>query len=80
MGLIYFEKDKYEYPMWHADALERELHNEFQHLARFSRDTRGSEWFTSAPVLLARIMELSMPPEHFGLPRAFCKPVAQASA
>jgi hypothetical protein len=80
LGLIYFEKEKYEYPMWHADTLERKLHNEFQHLARFTRDTRGSEWFTSAPALLARIKEISVPPERLGLPRSFCKPISLASA
>ncbi len=51
LGLIYFEKERYEFPMWAADSMERELHNQFQHLARFSRDTRGSEWFGSSPEL-----------------------------
>jgi hypothetical protein len=80
LGLIHFGKDKYEYPMRQADALERELHNEFQHLARFARDTRGSEWFTSSPTLIARIKEIAAPPEHFNLPRYFCSPVAKAPA
>lgn len=75
LGLIYFEKEEYEYPMWEADAMERQLHNEFQHLARFSRDTRGSEWFTSAPILLTKIKAISKPPEAFGLPRSFCTPI-----
>jgi len=72
IGITYFEKPKYEYPMWQAEILERELHNEFQHLARFSRDTRGSEWFNPSEKLLARIGEISVPPEQLNLPRFFC--------
>jgi hypothetical protein len=80
LGLIYYDKANHEYPMWHADAMERRLHNEFQHLARFARDTRGSEWFTSAPALLARIKEISKPPDHFGLPRIFSVPITATPA
>lgn len=80
IGLILFEKNKYEYPMREAEALERELHNEFQHLARFARDTRGSEWFTSSPDLLARIKETAISPEQLGLPRSFCSPLTNAPA
>ena len=61
--------------MWQADALERELHNEFQHLARFARDTRGSEWFNFSEELLIRIKEISRPPEDLNLPRFFCSPI-----
>src|SRR5882757_6108885 len=59
IGIVHFEKHKYEYPMRQADALERELHNEFQHLARFARDTRGSEWFNCSKELLIRIGNIS---------------------
>lgn len=80
IGIVHFEKHKYEYPMWQAEALERELHNEFQHLARFTRDTRGSEWFNSSKELLIRIREISVPPEDLKLPRFFCSPIAMPSA
>jgi hypothetical protein len=80
LGIIHFEKSAYEYPMWHADALERELHNEFQPLARFARDTRGSEWFSVSEDLLNRIKKLSVPPESLGLPRFFCNPIASPRA
>jgi len=76
LGLIHFEKSAHEYPMWEADSLERELHNEFQSLARFARDTRGSEWFNISEDLLERIRKISMPPESFDLPRFFCTPIA----
>jgi hypothetical protein len=76
LGLIHFEKSAHEYPMWQADALERELHNEFQPLARFARDTRGSEWFSVSEELLNRIKEISVPPESLGLSRFFCNPIA----
>ena len=75
IGVVHFEKSAHEYPMWHADALERELHNQFQHLARFARDTRGSEWFTYSNELLSHIKEISVPPEALGLPRSFCNPI-----
>ena len=76
IGLKYFPNEEFEFPMWQADALERELHNEFQHLARFARDTRGSEWFTSSPELLERIESIARPPDQFDLPRFFCQPLA----
>lgn len=77
IGIIYFEKSNHEYPMWEADALERQLHNEFQHLARFARDTRGSEWFTSSEELILRVKEISVPPEQLNLPHYFCSPIAK---
>lgn len=76
LGLIHFEKCHHDYPMWEADALERELHNEFQPLARFVRDTRGSEWFSVSDNLLSRIKEISVSPENLGLPRFFCNPIS----
>lgn len=78
LGLIYYRRTEFEFPMREAEAGERELHNEFQHLARFERDTRGSEWFTSTPTLIARIRAMATPPELLGLPRSFCKLVAKA--
>ena len=80
IGLTIFEKQDHAYPMQQAEALERELHNEFQHLARFVRDTRGSEWFNYSDELLARIQALSVTPEQLGLPRFFCSPIPASSA
>lgn len=80
IGIVHFDKNKYEYPMWQADALERELHNEFQHLARFARNTRGSEWFNFSEELLIRIKEISVPPDRLKLPRFFCSPADAPSA
>lgn len=77
LGVIYFDKSAHEHPMWHADALERELHNEYQHLARFARDTRGSEWFSTSEELLDRIKKIAVPPENLGLPRFFCSPITR---
>ena len=79
IGLIIFEKQGHAFPMREAEALERNLHNEFQHLARFARDTRGSEWFTYSDELLARIQGLSVPPEQLGQPRFFCNPIPASS-
>ena len=57
------------FPTREAEALERELHIEFAHLARFKPGTKGSEWFHSSAQLLQRISELSVPPEQLGVPR-----------
>ena len=76
-GLIYFEKNVHQYPMWQAEALERELHNEFQSHARFARDTRGSEWLNVSDDLIKRIQEIATSPESLGLPRFFCSPIVE---
>ena len=57
--------------MWHGDAKERELHNEFEHLCRFAAYMRGAEWFNPAPELLARIEQIATKPEALQLPRYF---------
>ena len=80
LGLIHFKKCDHEYPMWHADAMERELHNKFQPLSRFERDTRGSEWFNVSEDLVTYIKEISVSPESLGIPRLFCKPIVTTLA
>jgi hypothetical protein len=67
LGVIYITEG--EYPTRQAEAKERELHSEFQHLQRFKSYTRGAEWFTSSPELLARIVEIATQPEKLNLPR-----------
>jgi hypothetical protein len=67
LGVVHF-KDS-EYPTRDAEDLERKLHIEFQHLARFKAGSRGAEWFTSSPELLVRIKSLADSPESLGLPR-----------
>src|SRR6266581_3547313 len=68
-GVIHFTQG--DFPTRDAEARERELHIEFQHLQRFKRYGRGAEWFTSSPALLARIREIATEPEVLGLPRTF---------
>lgn len=57
------------FPTREAEALERELHIEFAHLARFKPGTKGSEWFNSSSQLLQRISEVAVPPEQLGVSR-----------
>ena len=57
------------FPTREAEILERQLHIEFTHSARFKPGTKGSEWFHSSPELLQRIAELSVPPEQLNVPR-----------
>jgi hypothetical protein len=72
LGVIHFTHDPYgEYPTWHAEVKERELHNEFEHLCRFGAYTRGAEWFNPAPELLARIGQVARRPEDLQLPISF---------
>ena len=68
LGVVYVTEG--EYPTRAAEDLERQLHIEFQHLARFKTGTRGAEWFSSSPELLARLKGIATPPEAFGFPRA----------
>jgi hypothetical protein len=63
-----------EYPGREAEALERELHLEFEHLVRFKPGTRGGEWFTASADLMAKIGEIAMGPEQLGLPRSVYVP------
>lgn len=67
LGLKLFDSDSF--PTREAEILERQLHIEFAHLARFKPGTKGSEWFHSSPQLLQRIAELSVPPEQLNVPR-----------
>jgi len=72
LGVIHFTHDTYGlYPTQCAEAKERELHNEFEHLRRFAARERGAEWFNPAPELLARIEEVATKPEALQLPRSF---------
>ena len=57
------------YPTKDAEDFERQLHNEYSHLARFKSGTRGAEWFDASSDLLTRIGEIASPPESFDLPR-----------
>lgn len=67
LGLKPFESGAF--PTREAEILERQLHIEFAHSARFKPGSKGSEWFHSSPQLLQRIAELSVPPERFNIPR-----------
>lgn len=67
LGVIHFCDG--DYPTRDAEIQERELHLEFEHLARFKAGTKGAEWFHCSPALLAKIQEASTPPEVLGLPR-----------
>ena len=49
-----------DYPTKDAEDFERELHNEFSHLARFKPGTRGAEWFDASPDLLSRIQTIDL--------------------
>jgi hypothetical protein len=66
-GLKLFESGSF--PTREAEVLERQLHIEFAHLARFKPGTKGSEWFHGSPQLLQRIAELSVPPEQLNVPQ-----------
>ena len=70
LGVIPFTEG--EYPMRDAEARERELHGEFSQLQRFKSYSRGAEWFTVSPELLARIDQIATPPEELDLPRTVC--------
>ena len=67
LGVIHFCDGNY--PTRDAEIRERELHLEFEHLARFKTGTKGAEWFHCSPELLAKIREASVPPEDLDLPR-----------
>lgn len=67
LGLKVF--DSGGFPTREAEVLERQLHIEFAHLARFKPGTKGAEWFHSSPQLFQRIVELSVPPEQLNVPR-----------
>lgn len=69
LGVIYFESG--DYPTRDAETRERELHLEFAHLQRFKEGTKGAEWFTATPELLARIQELATRPAELGLPETY---------
>lgn len=64
-----------DYPSKDAEDLERQLHIEFQHLARFKAGTRGSEWFTASDDLLSKAREIAVTPESLGLPRSIGLPI-----
>jgi hypothetical protein len=74
LGVIPFTEG--EHPMRDAEARERKLHLEFSHLQRFKPNTRGCEWFTAVPELLAQIEQIATPPEALNLPRGVCTSAA----
>lgn len=67
LGAICFTSG--DYPTKDAEDRERELHLEFEHLARFKANTRGAEWFSASPALLGKIQAISQLPDILGLPR-----------
>lgn len=67
LGVICFTSG--HYPTNDAEDRERELHIEFEYLARFKANTRGAEWFSASPALLNKIQEVSQLPDILGLPR-----------
>ena len=69
LGVIYFEAG--DYPTRDAESRERELHLEFAHLQRFKAGTKGAEWFTAAPELLAKVQELATRPNDLDLPETY---------
>ncbi len=70
LGVIRFSDG--EHPTRDAEDQARRLHGQFAHLCRFKPHTRGSEWFTATPELLAMIAESSISPETLGFPRFVC--------
>ena len=66
LGLVHFTEGKH--PTKDAEDLERSLHLEFAHLARFEVNTRGAEWFNADSELLAKVQEQSRPHTEFGVP------------
>ena len=56
LGVICFTSG--HYPTNDAEDRERELHIEFEYLARFKANTRGAEWFSALPALLNKIQEV----------------------
>ena len=69
LGVMCFTEGTH--PTRDADAKERELHIEFEHLRRFEAYTRGAEWFNPSPELLARIEQIATKPDALRLPRFF---------
>lgn len=67
IGLVHFAEGKH--PTRDAEELERALHIEFKHLARFKPNTRGAEWFNPGTDLVARISSLAQPHTAFNVPR-----------
>jgi len=68
LGAIAF--DAGDFPMKDCEDRERLLHLEFPSLQRFKPYTRGAEWFTATPELLAHISGIATPPEQLDLPRS----------
>lgn len=56
------------HPTKDTEDHERELHREFESLARFKSGTRGGEWFDATPELMLRISQISVPPAEAGIP------------
>ena len=73
LGVIRFNDG--EFPTRDAEDQTRLLHAQFADLCRFKPHTRGAEWFTSSPELLALIAEKTISPETLGFPRFVCVPL-----
>jgi hypothetical protein len=71
LGIVRFIEG--EYPTRSAEVRERELHIKYAHLQRFKRHTRGAEWFSVSPELLAEIEAISESPDSLGLPRVIAE-------
>jgi hypothetical protein len=78
LGIIHFTNG--DHPTRDAEARERELHLEFEHLARFRAGQHGAEWFTASEPMLERVAQLSSPPDVFGLPRNFSARVPELTS
>lgn len=69
LGLVHLTEGRH--PTKDAEDLERSLHLEFEHLARFKLNTRGAEWFNASPELLHKVQSQSQPHTAFaGVPYA----------
>jgi hypothetical protein len=72
LGVIQFTHDTHgSHPTRDAEAKERELHIEFDHLRLFGRYKRGAESFKPAPELLSYIEQITTKPEALDLPQFF---------
>jgi hypothetical protein len=73
LGLVHFTEG--QYPTRSAEVRERELHVLFAAQQRFTPGSRGAEWFTPSPELLAHIREHTQRPEALNVPRSIGQPI-----
>jgi hypothetical protein len=67
LGVVHFKEGRH--PTKDAEDKERELHLQFEKLARFKLGSRGAEWFNVSAELQAAISALAEPPESLGIAR-----------